>query len=94
MKKTILALSFATLSAALSAATVESVIVRQMWPWSTDIKVEYQLSGVDASHPVDISVRAFNGGTEIGGVKEGGMEISRTVSVICRPVVSKNGGWL
>ena len=66
MKKTILALSFATLSAAISAATVESVIVRQMWPWSTDIKVEYQLSGVDASHPVDISVRAFNGGTEIG----------------------------
>lgn len=39
-------------------------------------------------------IRAINGGTEIGGVKEGGMEISRTVSVICRPVVSKNGGWL
>ena len=66
MKKTILACFFATLSAALSAATVESVLVRQMWPWSTDILVEYRLSGVDATHPAKLSVRAFNGETEIG----------------------------
>lgn len=39
-------------------------------------------------------IKAINGGTVIGGDKEGGMEITRTVSVICRPVVSKNGGWL
>jgi len=44
---------------------VERVIVRQQWPWSTDVKVEYALSGVDASHPVNISVRAFNGDTEL-----------------------------
>jgi formylglycine-generating enzyme required for sulfatase activity len=53
------------LTSAAFAAEVSSVIVRQQWPWSTDIKVEYALSGVDASHPVNISVRAFNGDTEL-----------------------------
>ena len=45
--------------------SVERVIVRQQWPWSTDVKVEYSLSGVDANNPVNISVRAFNGETEL-----------------------------
>ena len=44
-------------------AAIEQVIVRQQWPWSTDVKVEYRLSGVTS--PVDISVRAFNGDTEL-----------------------------
>ena len=54
-------------AAALRAdtAAVEQVIVRQQWPWSTDIKVEYKLSGVDIEHPVNLGVRAFNGETEI-----------------------------
>ena len=45
--------------------SVERVIVRQQWPWSTDVKVEYSLSGVDASNPVNISVKAFNGEVEL-----------------------------
>ena len=45
--------------------SVERVIVRQQWPWSTDVKVEYSLLGVGAAHPVDISVRAFNDGVEL-----------------------------
>lgn len=45
--------------------SVERVVVRQQWPWSTDVKVEYSLSGVDAGNPVDISVRAFNGSVEL-----------------------------
>lgn len=49
--------------ASLQAATIEQVIVRQQWPWSTDIKVEYKLSGVTA--PVDIQVKAFNGEVEL-----------------------------
>ena len=64
--KLITAATAAFAAFAVSAATVDSVIVRQMWPWSTDIKVEYRLSGVGPSHPVDISVRAFNDGVEIG----------------------------
>ena len=46
-------------------ATITQVIVRQQWPWSTDVKVEYQLEGVDASHPVDIAVTAYNGDTPL-----------------------------
>ena len=44
-------------SASLHAAVIQQVIVRQQWPWSTDVKVEYKLAEVTA--PVDISVKAF-----------------------------------
>ena len=50
-------------AAALNAAVIEQVIVRQQWPWSTDVKIEYKLSGVTV--PVDISVRAYNGNVEL-----------------------------
>ena len=46
-------------SAAAHGAAIEQVIVRQQWPWSTDVKIEYRLSGVTS--PVDISVKAYNG---------------------------------
>ena len=64
MKAKILAVS-ALGAFALGAAEVEDVIVRQQWPWSTDVKVEYKLSGVDGTHPVDITARAFNGDEEL-----------------------------
>ena len=48
--------AFATMA---QAAKVDDVKVRQLWPWSTDIKVEYTLSGVTA--PVDISITAYDG---------------------------------
>lgn len=51
------------LAFAACAADVGRVIVRQQWPWSTDIKVEYKLSGVTT--PVDISVKAYNGEVEL-----------------------------
>ena len=69
MKKTMVAVlaAFATAAFGLSAhaATINQVIVRQQWPWSTDVKVEYQLEGVDASHPVDLAVTAYNGDTPL-----------------------------
>ena len=43
----------------ISAATVDSVSFTQDWPWSTDIKITYVLSGVTA--PVDVAVEAFDG---------------------------------
>ena len=58
---TILHFSFYTLHS--QAAVIQQVIVRQQWPWSTDVKVEYKLAEVTA--PVDISVKAFNGNTEL-----------------------------
>ena len=50
-------------AAALNAAVIEQVIVRQQWPWSTDVKVEYKISAV--TNPVDITVEAYNGDTEL-----------------------------
>lgn len=45
------------------AATVEQVVVRQLWPWSTDVRVEYNVTGVTT--PVDVSVTAFNGNEQL-----------------------------
>ena len=61
MKKACVFMFAAVAAATLNAATINQVIVRQQWPWSIKIKVEYSLSGVDASHPVDIAVSTFNG---------------------------------
>ena len=55
-------------AAALNAAVIEQVIVRQQWPWSTDVKVEYRISAV--TNPVDITVQAFNGNKELALPKE------------------------
>ena len=60
------------------AAAIEQVIVRQQWPWSTDIKVEYKISGVDAEHPVNIGVTAYNGSLELDATRlESSMRGSR-----------------
>ena len=64
MKKTILAIA-SICSVAAGAADVGRVIVRQQWPWSTNVNVEFELSGVSASAPADISLRCYNGATEI-----------------------------
>ncbi len=61
MNKACMSMFAAAVAASLNAATINQVIVRQQWPWSTKVKVEYSLSGVDASHPVDITVSTFNG---------------------------------
>lgn len=50
-------------AASLDAAVIEQVIVRQQWPWSTDIKVEYKVTGVTS--PVNVAVRAFNANEEL-----------------------------
>ena len=54
---------------AAEAATIQQVIVRQQWPWSTDIKVEYQLMGVDTEHPVNIGVEAYNGSVKLDSAR-------------------------
>lgn len=55
------ALHFAFCSFDACAATIDQVIVRQQWPWSTDVKVEYKITGVTDADPVNISVAAFDG---------------------------------
>jgi hypothetical protein len=63
MKKILISSAFLIAGATVYAAAIEQVIVRQQWPWSTDIKVEYKLSGV--TEPVDLTVRAYNGPKEL-----------------------------
>ena len=53
--------------ASTNAATVDQVIVRQQWPWSETIKVEYMLSGVSA--PVNVSVEATADGQPVDAAK-------------------------
>ena len=65
MKKTMI-LAGLVATASLNAAVIEQVIVRQQWPWSTDVKVEYKVTGVTS--PVNIAVRAFNGNEELDSV--------------------------
>ncbi len=50
-----------------SAADISDVIVRQQWPWSTDVKVEYKLTNVTV--PVDVSATAFNGAVQLDSAK-------------------------
>ena len=64
MKKTIIAI-VALGAMTLGAADIGRVIVRQQWPWSTAINVDFELSGVSPSAPADISLRCFNGASEI-----------------------------
>ena len=63
MKKKSLSIVAALLAGILNAAEIEQVIVRQQWPWSTDVKVEYRLSAL--THPVDIVLEAYNGETKL-----------------------------
>ena len=70
----------------LSAATIDQVIVRQQWPWSTDVKVEYRLSGVTS--PVDVKVvEAYDGSTAL--------DVSRINAAASGDVygVSSSGTW-
>ena len=47
----------------LDAATIEKVVVRQQWPWSTSVKVECTL--VDVTSPVDLAIEVYNGANKI-----------------------------
>ena len=41
-----------------------------------------------------ITISAIAGGSNLGGEEAGGMQISKTISVVSRGVASSNGGWL
>ena len=64
MKASTLAFAFlASVVLGANSATVESVTAKQLWPWSTDIKVKYVLSNV--TEPTDLAVTAMNGGAAL-----------------------------
>ena len=58
MKKSILVLA-ATVAGSTLAAQVDRVLVRQMWPWSSEVRVEYAVSGTTA--PAAVSFSFYDG---------------------------------
>lgn len=58
-----IALGALCISSSAFAADISDVLVRQQWPWSTDIKVEFKLS--DVTTPVKVNVEAFDGETPL-----------------------------
>jgi hypothetical protein len=69
MKKIIVCIAAVAATAVLNGADVGRVIVRQQWPWSTHINVDFELSGVSAAAPADITLRCYDGETEIPSAK-------------------------
>jgi formylglycine-generating enzyme required for sulfatase activity len=61
--KLITAATAAFAAFAAVAADISDVIVRQQWPWSTDIKVEFKLTNVTT--PVTVNVEASEGNTPL-----------------------------
>ena len=61
--KTAALVALAAFAAVAQGAKVDEVKVRQLWPWSTDVKVEYTLS--DVTGPVDVKVTVYDGERQI-----------------------------
>jgi formylglycine-generating enzyme required for sulfatase activity len=62
--KTFTALLFSLFAAvAIASPNVESVKIRQLWPWSSDIRVEYTLSGYE--NGVNLKFEAYDGENKI-----------------------------
>lgn len=59
--------AIALVGLAIAETTVDRVVVRQQWPWSTDVLIEYTLAG--GSDKVDIDILAWNGTTPLDAAK-------------------------
>ena len=67
MKKLIF-ISALSVAASVFAIDVDSVLVRQQWPWSTDVKIEFRVQNSDNA-PFDVAIKAFDGDTELDAAK-------------------------
>ena len=63
MKKLFSLIGLFVVLGASADIVIDNVSVRQLWPWSTDIKVTYTVSG--AMSPVNISVTPYNGDVKL-----------------------------
>ena len=94
LHSSLLTAAMTSLMSTAFAADVSDVIVRQQWPWSTAIKVEYKLTNVTT--PVTVNVEAFDGETPIAtpNMKEAitgdlyGIDQGGVYSFMINPVVA------
>ena len=63
MKIRFAAVASLLVAASMQAAQVDRVLVRQQWPWSQDVRVEYVVSG--ASALVAVEFEFYDGGTRL-----------------------------
>lgn len=63
MKKLMMSVVFAASMSAFASATIERMVARQLWPWSTDVQVDFVLT--DVASPVDISVSVTDNGSAL-----------------------------
>ena len=61
MKKSVMVLASAVFAASAFSAQVDRVLVRQQWPWSSEVRVEYVVSGTTA--PAAVSFAFYDGST-------------------------------
>ena len=63
MKKLMMIAAMTMTLTSIATPQVSSVLVRQNWPWSTDIKVEFAINNITI--PVNIEFKAYSGTQEI-----------------------------
>ena len=83
MKRSICALISVLAGTAIADATVAAVKIRQDWPWSSDILVDYVVSGV--TEPMDVSISAIG--------KDGRLQIPDSSVSGKRYMVAKDGAY-
>lgn len=81
-------------ASALQAASVQQVIVRQQWPWSTDVKVEYKLAELGAGEYVDLDVKVYDGATLIGDTTAVGSTLRQHIKGNTSGISSATGSFL
>ena len=70
MKKSLLLATSAFLGSTLLAVpTVSDVIVRQQWPWRSNVRVDFLLDGIGSSD-VKFTFTAYNGETSLGTIPD------------------------
>ena len=60
LKKVFAIAMIASMAAVCRSAQVDSVLVRQQWPWNAEVRVEYVVSGATA--PAAVTFEFRNGG--------------------------------
>ncbi len=78
MKCILFAVSLGLLAPVVRAEpSITNVLVRQQWPWRTDVHIDYDVTGVDASAPQDVVVTAYDGETPLGELPTAALNGSR-----------------
>ncbi len=63
--------------AAFAEASIANVLVRQQWPWSAEVYIDYDVVGVEGAAPQDVVVTAYDGEMLLGELPRAALSGSR-----------------